>query len=107
MFSHNMPRLTLNDFAERFVDRHLLHGIVEKWAREKPSAIALIDADRKQQVSWAAFDRIAAGIAVRLLESGLPKSESFATMLPRISEHVFLEYACFKIGVILRRSTCA
>ncbi len=96
----NFPRLTLNDFEKRFGDRHLLHGIVEKWAREKPSAIALVDADRKQEVSWAAFDRMATGLALRLLECGFRKGECFATLLPLLSEHVFLEYACFKIGVV-------
>jgi len=96
----NLPRLTLNDFEKRFGDRHLLHGIVEKWAREKPSAIALVDADRKQEVSWAAFDRMATGLAIRLLECGFRKGECFATLLPLVSEHIFLEYACFKIGVI-------
>ncbi|MGA3178117.1 MAG: class I adenylate-forming enzyme family protein [Candidatus Acidiferrum sp.] len=96
----NLPSLTPKDFEERFGDRHLLHGIVEKWALEKPSAIALIDADRKQEVSWAAFDRMATGLAMRLLECGFRKGECFATLLPLLSEHVFLEYACFKIGVI-------
>src|SRR5208283_2382933 len=96
----NLPSLTPDDFEKRFGDRHLLHGIVEKWAREKPSAIALVDADRKQEVSWAVFDRMATGLALRLLECGFRKGECFATLLPLLSEHVFLEYACFKIGVI-------
>jgi acyl-CoA synthetase (AMP-forming)/AMP-acid ligase II len=94
------PSLTPDDFEKRFGDRHLLHGIVEKWAREKPSAIALVDADRKQEISWAAFDRMATRLALRLLECGFRKGECFATLLPLLSEHVFLEYACFKIGVI-------
>ncbi len=96
----DLPSLTPNDFEKRFGDRHLLHGIVEKWAREKPSAIALVDADRKREVTWAAFDRMATGLALRLLECGFRKGECFATLLPLLSEHVFLEYACFKIGVI-------
>ena len=96
----SLPSIKLDDFDGRFSDRHLLHGIVEKWAREKPSAIALIDADRKQRISWAAFDRITTGLALCLLESGFRKGESFASLLPLTSEHVFLEYACFKIGVV-------
>lgn len=92
--------LTLGDFEGPFADRHLLDGIVEKWAREKPSAIALVDVDRKQEVSWATFDRMATGLALRLLECGFRKGECFATLLPLLSEHIFLEYACFKIGVI-------
>jgi acyl-CoA synthetase (AMP-forming)/AMP-acid ligase II len=100
LIRENFPSLTLDDFEERFRDRHLLHGIVEKWAREKPSGIALVDADRKQEISWAAFDGMATGLALRLLECGFCKGECFATLLPLVSEHVFLEYACFKIGVI-------
>lgn len=96
----SLPSLTPNDFEQRFGDRHLLHGIVEKWAREKPSAIALIDAGRKREVSWAVFDRMATGLALRLLDCGFRKGECFASLLPLVSEHVFLEYACFKIGVI-------
>jgi len=98
--SDKLPRLTLADFEERFHDRHLLHGVIEKWARERPSALALIDSDRKQQVTWAAFDHMATGVALRLLECGFRKGECFATLLPLTSEHLFLEYACFKIGVI-------
>jgi acyl-CoA synthetase (AMP-forming)/AMP-acid ligase II len=96
----NRSGLTLGDFEERFADRHLLHGVLEKWAREKPSAIALVDADRKQEVSWTMFDRMATGLALRLLQCGFRKGECLTTLLPLTSEHIFLEYACFKIGVI-------
>jgi acyl-CoA synthetase (AMP-forming)/AMP-acid ligase II len=92
--------LTLNDFERRFADRHLLHGVVQKWAREKPSAIALIDADRKQEISWAAFDHSVTAVAARLTEGGFRKGDCFASMLPLVSEHIILEYACFKTGVI-------
>jgi len=95
-----MLELTLEDFENRFADRHLLHGVVEMWAREKPSAIALVDADRKQETTWAAFERMATGLALSLLERGLCKGDCLATLLPLASEHVFLEYACFKTGVI-------
>jgi len=98
--SDKLPSLTLADFEERFNDRQLVHRVIEKWAREKPSGVALIDSDRKQQITWAAFDRMATGVALRLLECGFRKGECFATLLPLTSEHLFLEYACFKIGVI-------
>jgi fatty-acyl-CoA synthase len=95
-----LPSLTLADFEELFHDRHLIHGVVEKWSRETPSAIALIDADREQRISWAAFDRMATGVALSLLRAGLRKGDCFATVLPLTSEHLFLEYACFKVGVV-------
>lgn len=98
--SRELPRLTLADFEQRFADRHLLHGAVEKWAREKRSSIALIDSDRKQQIEWSTLDYLSTAVAARLFEAGLRKGDCFATFLPLTSEHVILEYACFKIGVI-------
>jgi len=95
-----LPRLTLADFDEKFAGHHLLHGTVAEWARRKPEGVALIDADRKQRITWAAFDRVTTALAIRLLECGFNKGETFASFLPLTSEHIFLEYACFKIGVL-------
>lgn len=92
--------LTLADFEERFADRHLIHGVVEKWSRETPHASALIDSSREQQITWAVFDNMATAVALSLLRAGFRKGDCFATVLPLTSEHLFLEYACFKIGVI-------
>lgn len=95
-----LPRLTLEDFETSFADRHLIHGVVEKWAREKPSEIALIDADREKRTDWSTFDQVATALSRSLLLAGFQRGERFATVLPLTSEHLFLEYACFKIGVI-------
>lgn len=100
MPTRQTPRLTLEDFEQGFQDRHLLHGAVEKWAREQPDSVALIDADRNHRVSWAEFNSITRGLAMRLLERGFSKGDFFVSLLPLTSEHVFLEYACFRIGVI-------
>ncbi len=97
---HQTPQLTLQDFEERFRDRQLLHGVVEKWAREKPGDIALIDSDRGKRTSWAEFDRGATALAMQLLRLGFRKGETFASLLPLTSEHLLLEYSCFKLGVI-------
>ncbi len=35
-----------------------------------------------------------------LLERGFGKGDFFASLLPLTSEHIFLEYACFRIGAI-------
>jgi acyl-CoA synthetase (AMP-forming)/AMP-acid ligase II len=98
--SHQLAQLTLTDFEERLNDRHLLHGVVEKWAREKPSSIALIDSDRKQTMNWATLERMSSALAARLRRSGFNKGDCFASFLPLTSEHILLEIACFKIGVI-------
>lgn len=94
------PRLTLDDYEQRFQDRHLLHGAVEKWAREKPASVAMIDSERRRPVSWVEFDRITRALAMLLLKRGFAKGDFFASLLPLTPEHVFLEYACFRIGAI-------
>jgi fatty-acyl-CoA synthase len=94
------PQLTLWDFEEQFGDRHLVHGVVEKFARERPGDVALIDSDRGKKTPWAEFDRTSTAIALQLLRVGFRKGETFASLLPLTSEHLFLEYACFKLGVI-------
>ena len=33
-----VPQCTLEDFETRFGDRRLLHAVVAKWARERPTA---------------------------------------------------------------------
>jgi fatty-acyl-CoA synthase len=98
--THPTPRLTLQDFEQRFQDRHLLHGAVEKWAREKPASVALIDADRDRKVTWAEFDAMTGALAMVLMRRGFGKGDLFASLLPLTSEHIFLEYACFRIGVL-------
>lgn len=96
-----VPQYTLEHYEHDFADRHLLHGIVAKWAREKPNALALINADTRAEVTWERFDKTTTALALKLLAMGFKKGDYFATSLPLLTEHIFLEYACFKIGVII------
>jgi len=100
MRTKQTPQLTLDDFQERFQDRHLLHGVVDKWARERPEGIALIDAERGQPVTWIEFAATTRALAILLLERGFGKGNFFVSLLPLTIEHIFLEYACFRIGMI-------
>ncbi len=77
-----------------------LHKVLAKWATAKPTSIALVNHDRKQSVNWATFDRTTTALAGALLRMGFQKGDFLATSLPLLTEHIFLEYACFKIGVI-------
>jgi acyl-CoA synthetase (AMP-forming)/AMP-acid ligase II len=96
-----IPQLTLAHYERQFRDRHLVHGVLAKWARERPQAPALINADRMQQLDWATFDESSTALAMQLLRMGFRKGDFLATSLPLLTEHVLLEYACFKLGVIL------
>jgi fatty-acyl-CoA synthase len=95
-----VPRCTLQNYEQDFSDRHLLHHVVSKWAKEKPDALAFINADTQQQVTWKQFDQTSTALAMLLLQMGFQKGDFLATSLPYLTEHVYLEYACFKIGVV-------
>jgi len=95
-----IPRYTWDDYQRDYADRHLIHAVVAKWARERPDRIAIIEFDSGRQFTYRQFDETTTLLALRLVELGYRPGDFLATMLPLTVEHVFLEYACFKIGVI-------
>lgn len=97
---HGVPQCDITHYEQDYADQHLLHGIVSRWARLKPDATAIINADTGVEVTWQRFDQAATAFALKLLELGFRKGDFLATSLPMLTEHIFLEYACFKIGVI-------
>jgi acyl-CoA synthetase (AMP-forming)/AMP-acid ligase II len=95
-----IPQFTWHDYERDFADRHLLHAAVAKWAEERPKQAAIIEFDTGREVSYRQFDDETTALALRLIEWGYRPGDYLATMLPLTVEHIFLEYACFKIGVI-------
>ncbi len=99
-YRNGVPQYTLSHFEKDYADRHLLHGVVAKWAKEKPSKTAIIDAETGKSYTYVEFDQNSTVLAMKLLRMGFRKGDFLATSLPFLIEHIFLEYACFKIGVI-------
>jgi hypothetical protein len=97
----NLPLFTLDDYETIFADRHLLHGVVAKWAKARPDAPAILSAEGDRAVTWSDFDRITTALAGELLRLGFAKGDFLVTLLPLSVDHVLLEYSCFKIGVIV------
>ncbi len=97
----HVPQFTLDDYEKVFADRHLLHGVVAKWAKAKPKAPAILSAEGDRTVTWSEFDRITTALARELLRLGFAKGDFLVTLLPLSVDHVLLEYSCFKIGVIV------
>ncbi|MFW9848320.1 MAG: AMP-binding protein, partial [Candidatus Thorarchaeota archaeon] len=95
-----VPMCTLELYEVDFADRHLVHGVIEKWANEKPDDIGLICADDAREFSWKAIHELSSAIAMKLIDMGFEKGDFLATSLPFLPEHIFLEYACFQIGVV-------
>ncbi|MHA1819994.1 MAG: class I adenylate-forming enzyme family protein [Promethearchaeota archaeon] len=79
---------------------HRLAEILEKWARERPNDIAIIDADDGKWITWKDFNTIVDVIALEMIEEGYIKGDIVVTMLPLLVEHIYLSYACFKLGLI-------
>ena len=96
----SLPTCTLEDFETTYAQRHLLHGVVAHWAYTKPQDIAIINFETKESITWQRFDLVTTAMAMRLLEMGISKGDFVATSLPMLTEHIFLQYACFKIGAI-------
>jgi acyl-CoA synthetase (AMP-forming)/AMP-acid ligase II len=96
-----LPQLTLDDYNQQFADRHLLHGVVAKWAKERPEAVALVSAETGRTVTWTEFDRFTTALGAEWLRLGFQKGDYLVTLLPMSADHVLLEYSLFKIGVIV------
>jgi len=95
-----LPQLSENDFEQKFSERHLVHKVISKWATERPDRLAIISADTGQGTTWAELEAATLGVAAHLLELGYKKGDCLVTALPLTTEHIILEYACFRIGVI-------
>ncbi|MFO8019101.1 MAG: class I adenylate-forming enzyme family protein [Promethearchaeia archaeon] len=79
---------------------HYICDYVSKYAQERPDDIAIIDADTGKYVSWKEFDNAIDIIALRLIEMGFQKGDIIVSMLPLLLEHIFFEFACFKLGIM-------
>ena len=99
-YKSGVPQYTIEHFEKEYADRHLVHGIIAKWANEKPDHYAIEVVDTGKKYTYKEFDQITSALAMQLQAMGFEKGDFLATMLPFLAEHIFLEYACFKIGVI-------
>jgi acyl-CoA synthetase (AMP-forming)/AMP-acid ligase II len=95
-----VPQCTLENYERDFAGRHLLPEALSWWAARRPHAPAIISYDRGQSIDWLTLESTTTRLAQELLRRGFKKGDFFAVALPMSLEHVFLEYACFKIGVV-------
>jgi fatty-acyl-CoA synthase len=79
----------------------LMFDWVDRWAKEKPNDIALIEYNTGEEVTWKDFATKSKAFAAKLLKMGIKKGDVVATMLVLLKEHVYLMYACYRIGAII------
>jgi acyl-CoA synthetase (AMP-forming)/AMP-acid ligase II len=86
--------------ARETARRSVLHEALDFWASRTPDEPAIRNATRGTVMSFAELalqSRIAAAGLARL---GFRKGDVLAASLPLLNEHIVLEYACFRLGVI-------
>jgi len=74
---------------------------VDLYAKQKGSKVALIEYDTGEEVTWKDFATKSKAFAAKLLSLGLTKGDIIATSLPLLKEHIYLMYACYRIGLII------
>ena len=93
-----IPQVTLAD-CERRTPR-LLHAVVDRWAAVRPHDDAIVNATRGSRLTWSELQRNSLALAAELERMGLRPGDVLAASLPLLDEHILLEYACFRAGVI-------
>lgn len=89
------------DIKKEEVRLPLVNSYIEKWAAETPEALALIQHEDNRSFTYKKFASLVDFFALKLLDMGIGKGDTVATLLVLLPEHIFLMYACFKIGAII------
>ena len=79
----------------------LVNSYIEFWAKETPNATAMIQHEDGRSFSYKEFVNLVDFFALKLLDMGIGKGDTVATLLVLLPEHMMLMYACFKIGAII------
>lgn len=74
---------------------------VDRWAKEKSDEIAIIDYPSGEHVTWKDFATKSKAFAAKLLSMGIQEGDVVATSLALLKEHIYLMYACYRIGAIV------
>ena len=93
--------ITQGHFDAHYSDRRLIHSIADYWSSRKPNEPAVINATRGKTMTWGELDGMSRALAGHLERLGLRKGDKVATSLPLLTEHIVLEYACFRAGLVL------
>jgi acyl-CoA synthetase (AMP-forming)/AMP-acid ligase II len=78
-----------------------LTDIVDLHASQRPDDVALIEYNTDTKVTWKDFYMSIKVFAAKLLDMGIKKGDVVATTLVLLKEHVYLMYACYRIGAII------
>jgi len=91
---------TWDDFQARFAGRQTLNAVLDGWANASPDLPAVLNATRGTTLTYGELRDRSLAVARALIRLGFRKGDFLATSLPLTDDHIMLEYACFRAGVI-------
>jgi acyl-CoA synthetase (AMP-forming)/AMP-acid ligase II len=100
MVPKSFEEITLTHYERDFAGRHLLHSVLDYWSALKPGEAAIFNATRGTALTWAELNGHSRVLAAELHRMGFRKGDRLAVSMPLLTEHILLEYACFRLGVI-------
>jgi fatty-acyl-CoA synthase len=95
-----IPQVELGRFETGFRGLHLIHRAFDRWAECQPDEAAVVNATRGTRLTWDDLRRGSMALAAALASLGFRKGDFLAASLPLANEHILLEFACFRLGVI-------
>ena len=95
-----IPQVTVEQFENEYKDRHLIHASVDYWAERNPGGAAIVNATRGTALTWRQLQHGSMALANELWHRGFRAGDFLAASLPLLDEHILLEYACFRLGVV-------
>jgi fatty-acyl-CoA synthase len=98
--SSTLPLVTAEHLSRETAGRRLVHHALDYWAERSPNAVAIVNATRGTSLTWRQLRDASLVVAQRLRRLGFRKGDFLAASVPFLSEHIILEYACFRAGVI-------
>lgn len=101
MKNKEMDADILRRYAEMQQGKDRMFDWVDYWAKKKPEAVSLIEYNTEAEITWKDFATKSKAFAAKLLSMGIGKGDVVATTLVLLKEHVYLMYACFRIGAII------
>jgi acyl-CoA synthetase (AMP-forming)/AMP-acid ligase II len=100
MSSPPIPQVTLQQYEQEYQGLHSIHAAVDYWAERRPDDAAIVNATRGTTLTWRQLQRGSMALANELWHRGFRAGDFLAASLPLLDEHILLEYACFRVGVI-------
>jgi len=95
-----IPQVAIDQYEQAYQGLHLIHSAVDYWTARKPDEAAIVNATRGTVLTWGRLRAGSIALANELWHRGFRAGDYLAASRQLLDEHILLEYACFRLGVI-------